>query len=712
MPRPAGAGIGRLLRPGAVAVIGASADPTKRGNQAVRALREDGYPHPIYPVNPKGGEVLGLEAYRSVADLPGPVDLALVAVPAAAVPEVLAECAAAGVAGAVVVAVGFGESGVGGGELERRLREIARDSGLRVIGPNTSGLFNLSERLNLVGVRGVPRGPLALVSHSGNMLLGLLEQDTAETGLGFSVYVGVGNEVDVLQSDCLAFLRDDPDTGAVLMYCEGFRDGRSFLREARATALAKPVVMVKAGRSAAGAHAARSHTGALAGRPEVADAVLRQAGVVVVDRSDELLPVAAALLTAPASADNRVAVLADGGGHATLAVDAIAATPGLDLAVLAPPTVARLAGLLPAAATPRNPVDVAGGVDRDPGLFVPCLEALLADEGVDLALVVGLFGGYHLRFTESLRELEERAAQGLAEVAAAAGKPLLVHSVYAARRTAPHAVLRRRGVPVHGSLDITVRAAAALVERGRFLESAASRTDLVLPASWDAVRLQDAGEGVEMLPEHAVRTFLADQGIGTGPWALARTADEAAAQALRFGGPVALKVVSPDVPHKSDAGGVLLEVAGVDAVRSGFSRLVAAVSAAVPGARVLGVLLAPMAPPGVELIVGAAVDPTFGPVVTVGLGGVLVAVLGDVAFRAAPISPPEAAEMLTELRGQALLDGHRGGPVVDRSAVARLLVAVADLVATHPEIVELDLNPVIAHSGGLTVADARMVVRT
>lgn len=704
-------GLDRVLKPQSIAVVGASNDPLKRGYQAVKQLLADGFPYPIYPVNPREREVLGIPAYPNLAAVGADVDVALIVVPAETVPSVLAECVAVGVRGAVVIAVGFAESGRDGAILERRLNEILGPASIRMIGPNTSGMFNLTHRLNLVGAELARPGNVALLSQSGNMAVALWTEATYRTGLGFSVYVGVGNQVDVSFEDCLNFLRDDPDTAGVILYAEGFKSGRRLLQEVRATAAAKPVVILKGGHSDAGQAAALSHTAAIAGAPAVADAALRQAGGVTLQRSDELLPVIETLIALPPLTAPNIAVLADGGGHATVAADALEGQ-GLDISTLAPATSRALRRLLPPAAAIRNPVDVAGATDRNPLLFLDCAESLIADPAVGGILFVGVFGGYAMRFgVHELEAQEENVARGLAELVRASGKPIIVQSAWAAARPRPHEVLRECGIPVYESMDVAARCMTALFERGRFLASRAARSSF--GAGQDPLAEHRLGRGHELLPllETDGRRLLADNGIDTGPWDLVQDAGEAGRAAERLASPVALKVVSPDVLHKSDVGGIVLNVNGAEEAAREFTSLVSTVRRRCPEAGIVGALIAPMVPPGVELIVGVSTDPNFGPIITVGAGGTLVDVLQDAAFRVLPLTPLEAREMLVELRLNALLDGVRGAPACDRDAIVELLLAVSRLVVSDPTVVEIDLNPVVASPAGVGIADVR-VLRT
>jgi acyl-CoA synthetase (NDP forming) len=698
--------IERILAPRSVAVVGASLDPRKRGYQAITSLLESGYEHPIYPVNPSETEILGLTTYPVLSAIGKEIDLALVVTPASAVPNVLRECAQHGVRGAIVVAGGFSESGDEGRSREEEILRIAAESGVRIIGPNTSGLFNLPRRLNLVGLRDVPTGRIGLLSQSGNVLLSLVAEARSRNSIGFSVYVGVGNEADIRYDEHLLYLGDDRETGAIVVYAEGFKDGRRFLQAARKVALVKPVVALKSGRSEVGKRSALSHTGALAGSAPIAEGALKQAGVIVVRRSDELLPVVEALERLPALQGPRIAVLADGGGHATLAADAIADERALELPDLSPVTRSRLMSLLPDVASTRNPIDVAGATDANPALFVDCVKVLLESDSVDGVLMVGLFGGYGARFAEELEVEEIQAAALLGALVERTGKPLVVQSAYAVAKPPALAALRASGVPVYESIEIAVRSMAALSERGAFLQTSEQRSDFYLKAS--RVELAD---NRRVLTEPEGRELLEQAGLpfSLGQWEFVTTAEGAQLTAERIGSPVALKIVSADLPHKSDAGGVRLSVP-VEEAGTAFGELLARVRKQAPKAQINGVLVERMAKIGIELVVGSMRDPSFGPIVMAGIGGVLVEHIDEVRLRAAPLTRAEAFEMLTEFKASAVLDGVRGGVKVDRACLVELIVAVSDIACNHPEILEIDLNPVIANEDGLALVDVRVVV--
>lgn len=709
-------GLERILDARSVAVVGASRDERKRGYQAVKALLESRFEGEVYPVNPHEERILGLPCWPSVTAIEGPVDLALVTTRSETVPAVIEACAAKGVAGAVIVGGGFGELGAEGRRLQDRIVEIAARGGVRLVGPNTSGLINVHSGLNLVGLPGVPRGDLALVSQSGNMALHVITEASVKSQKGFSYYVGVGNEADLRFHEYLEFLTDDPKTRAIILYVEGMRDGRRFLQQAYRTTLVKPIVLLKGGRSATGSRSAGSHTGALAGISEVSRTAFARAGIVTLEHSDELFPVAEALSSLPAMVKPAVAILADGGGHATLAADVLT-DQGLGIPTLGRATRDRLAQVLSPNATLRNPVDVAGSTDADPAVFADCARILLEDPGVGGLLLVGLFGGYGIRFADRLRFIEEDVAHRMGKLVRELGKPIVVHSLYTFARPHTLDLLRYYGIPVFDSVDLACRAMAALEQYGRHLRVAQRRTNFVFRWRRNArpegrALVENAlGECRRALLEHEGKRLLALHGAPVTADRLVATAEEAVAAAAAVGRPVALKVCSPDILHKSDLGGVRLGVEGDGEVAAAFEAIVAAARAGAPGAEIRGCVVAPMAAPGTEVIVGTKIDPQFGPVIMFGIGGILVEVLKDVVFRVLPITRGAARKMVTEIRSAPILNGVRGQPPVDHDALVELLLTVGEVVEAYPEILEMDLNPVIVRPDGLDVVDVRVILK-
>ena len=701
-----------ILAPSSIAIVGASADPTKRGYKAMVGLIKDGYRGAIHPINPKADMILGVKTLPSIEALPGPVDLALICTPAATVPGIIAELGRKGVKGAVVLASGFKETGPEGAKLEQQVLDAAREGGVRVIGPNTSGMFNLHHKVNLLALANVKPGEIGFISQSGNMLLSLVLEAEHNGHVGFSTYVGPGNQTDVGFNDYLRYLGEDEHTRVATLYVEGFRDGQRFLQVAREISALKPVVVYKSGSTEQGRKAASSHTGALAGSYAMTVDLLRQVGVSVVQHSNEILPVAEGLGLLQKAPGKRVAVISDGGGQATIASDRLAEA-GLELAELSEQTKARLAAILFPQASLVNPVDVAGSSDANPALLAECMEIVAEDENVDSVFLVGMFGGYAIRFAEDLLGGEMRGAESMIELSRRSEKPVVVYSLYAPIKPPALRRLHEAGVPVYTSIEHAVRVLAALGERGIYLKS--KEGDVLPPAvapSEDMLamfsRAKDEGRD---LYEYEAKALLRTHGIEVAEEAVVRDPDELAAVAQRFGDQaLVMKVVSKDILHKSDAGGVKLNLRGEAALRSAWAQIMESCRAYDANADIRGVLVTPMAKKGVEVIVGVSRDPIFGPVLMFGLGGIFVEILEDVAFRAIPLSELDARSMVDQLKARKVLEGARGEPAVDRAALVDLLLKVSGIVSAYPQLFELDLNPVIAYPDGYAAVDARIII--
>ena len=703
----------RILNPRTVAVVGASNDPEKRGYRAIKTLLADEYQGEIIPINPREKKILDLDCYARLQDAPQEIDLALICTPARTVPDVVRQCGEKGVKGALLLAGGFSEASEEGRKLEEETAAIARQYGVRLIGPNTNGMFSARYACNAIGWFDIPRGPIAVLSNSANVALSLVTEAQIHRYIGYSTMLSVGNQADLQFHDYLECLGEDPDTRAIISYVEGFKDGRAYLKAARKVTPVKPIVMYKAGRTDEGKGAAKSHSGSLAGDYTVASGVLRQAAVVLVTQSDHLYPVAEALAILPPLPTRRVAILSEGGGPITIAAEALAER-GMVLAQLTQDTQQKLKGIVPNASALSNPVDAGGGTDPRAEYYGLCGRAILEDPNVDALLMVGYFGGYTTRYGESVAETENRYCVEVADMMKQYGKPIVVQTHYADFRTKALDILRKAGVPFYREIEIAVQCLASLADytaaKRRLSAAEAGPRAKTEPAAAQIVQRVHEAARTSLLETEA-RELLACYGVAIPPALLARTAEDAEDVVAKLGaGPLALKIVSKDVLHKSEAGGVKLNVAGAEAVKHAIGDITASVKRHDPAADVAGVLAAPMAEKGVEVIVGVTRDPQFGPVLMFGLGGVFVEVIRDVVFRALPLSQADVEEMLRELRYKAMLEGARGLPAVDKSALVDLMLKVAALAAAHPEIVEIDLNPVIAHASGYTIADARMIL--
>ena len=701
-----------FLAPDSIAILGASPDPTKRGYKAMVGLINDGYEGAIYPINPKADTILGHKAYPSMESLPGPAALALICTPANTIPDLLGQCGRNGTKGAIILASGFGEVDDAGAKLGQEVLEAAQKANVRIVGPNTSGIFNLHKKVNLLALDNIKPGDIGVISQSGNMLLALVLEAQSNGHVGFSTYVGPGNQIDLGFADYLQYLGEDKNTRVATLYVEGFKDGRVFLNVAKNVAKTKPVVVYKSGSTEAGQKAAKSHTGALAGRYGMTVDLLRQVGVTVVSQSDEILPVAEGLGLLQQANGNRVAILADGGGQATIASDRLCEA-GLALAELSDATRSALRGILFSQASLVNPVDVAGSTDANPSLLADCMGILVEDANVDMVLLVGMFGGYGIRFAEELKAEELQTADAIATLSGQTDKPLVVYSLYSHVRPEPLVRLREAGVPVYNSIEHAVQVLKALNERGVYIASSqrAERAQPLRPDAGVVATFKQAQESGRDLFEFEAKSLLRAYGVDVPKELIVRNEAEFLEAVAEFGHTsLAMKVVSKDILHKSDAGGVKLNLSGEADLRRGHAEILAACKRYKADAEIEGVLLAPMARKGTEVIIGVSRDPVFGAVLMFGLGGIFVEVLEDVAFRAIPLSHDDACSMVNQIKARKILDGVRGEPAVSKDALVELLLNVSSIVDAHSEILELDLNPVIAYSNGYAVVDARVIV--
>lgn len=709
----------RIFEPRSIAVVGASVHRTKRGHQILRALDESGYEGRVHAVNRRGGSILGRPVHRSVEELPAAADLAVLCTPAAAAPGLVRACGERGVAGAVVLAVGFGESGEDGARLEERLRQAGRECGVRIIGPNTSGLLNLPRGVNLIGARGVRPGGIALLVQSGNIALALMNEVTQRSRMGISICCGLGNEVDVGFGEVLEYLGGHAETRAVIAHIEGCRDARAFLDAAAEVTRRKPVVVIKSGRTGAGAHAALSHTGAVAGPYDRLRAGFAQAGVVEVKRTDELLHMAETLASQPAgAAGTGVAILSDGGGQSTLVVDALREMD-IPLAELSARTSLGLRKLLGPAAAVRTPVDVAGAADADPGAFARALDVLARDPSVGVVFLVGLFGGYAIRFSAELAEAETEAARSMAATMRALSKGMVAYSQYATHESAALDALREAHVPVIASLEVACRAVAEVHRRGVTLARAGrwrpgNRCDRITTSPHHVINAARA-EGRVTLDEMEARALMEDAGLRFAPTTVVRSATEAEAALGNPAGAVAVKLLSKHISHKTDAGGVVLDVRTGEEARAAFVRIAENACAyarthGLPEEDCAAIVSPMLAPPVAELLVGAYRDSQLGPVLTIGAGGTWVGVLRDLSHRVLPVDEDEVAAAIGELKVSALLAGARGGRAVRVGPIVEAAMAVAGYVMRWPGVAEAEVNPLFVYEDRAVPVDARVVL--
>jgi acetyl coenzyme A synthetase (ADP forming)-like protein len=688
------ASIRRILRPTSIAVIGASRTPGTIGYELVHNLVRSGFTGAVFPVNPNADSINGIHAYASVGDTPTRPDVALIAVPAEAVAEVIAECGAAHVGGVVIISAGFAELGPDGRAIEATLVKTARRYGMRVIGPNCMGLANTNPAIQMnatfAPVDPIP-GNVAFMTQSGALGISLIDEN-ARRGIGISSFVSVGNKADISGNDLLQYWESDESTTVIALYLESFGNPRKFVRIASRVARSKPIVAVKSGRSPAGVRGARSHSAALATADDVAELVLSRAGVTRVETLEELFDTTQAFASQPAPRGRRLAIVGNAGGPAILAADA-ATAHGLVVPPLSEATQARLAAFLPRTAAIGNPVDIVAA--GSPAAFELALCAVLDDPDIDAVLAI---------YVPPLPDRDRSMVDAIAKAAASRPDKTMLATVLAGDKTVELDGIK---VPTYRFPESAVRALAHMASRSEWLQT----NDTTVPEQLidatqsrtiicDFLRRMPEGGWLDMATAAA---FASAAGISFVDTAIVDDLDAAVAAATRLGFPVALKGVGASILHKTDVGAVKLALADEQAVTEAGSAMRSAL-----GDQLEGFTVQTMARVGIELLAGVTTDPAFGPLVIFGAGGTASELLRDRVVRPAPLSATDPAQMIRGLRISPLLDGYRGTPVIDHAPLEALLVRLGQLADAIPEIAEIDLNPIIAAHDGLQVVDLRV----
>ncbi len=693
-----------LFEPRSVAVIGASAKPDKIGHVFIDNILAGGYGGKVYPVNPSAGSILGLPVYKSMGDIPGPVDLACITIGAEKVFDAVRDCASKGVKFALVIAAGFSETG--NVEQEEEIVRYASSHGLRILGPNIFGIYSSIASLNATfGPKHIPRGNVGIITQSGAIAVSMIGL-TRQENIGLSAIIPVGNKADLDEVDLLDYLLDHKDTGVILMYIEGVRQGGRFVEALTRAAQIKPVVVIKAGKSPRGAVAAASHTGSLAGEDTLFDDIVRQCGAVRAETIHQALDWCKLLAHSCPPAGENTVVITNGGGVGVMCADAcekygvkLLDDPGALEGIFAP--------LVPSFGSYRNPVDLTGDATADS--YFEVVRRALADDRIHSLICIGVFGGPFNgeRYASLALELFEGDAPS---------KPVIFSLSGDERSADPTGRLKEHNIPVYTEIYDAVSCLAALNRAGQ----AAVRTP-ALPrpepetgctAIAEIVKGAQAEKRSLLLPHEAAAVIKA-AAIATPESRICTSIEQAAAAAEKIGYPVALKIASPDIPHKSDAGGIALDLKNAGELADAYQAVMVRSRKHVPGARIAGVEIAKMAPPGVETVVGARMDPCFGPVVMVGLGGIYVEVLKDIAFRALPLRTNDALTMIGELKAYPLLLGVRGEQEKDVEALADAITAVAGILLSCSGITDIEINPLTVHTAGegATALDARIILK-
>jgi acetate---CoA ligase (ADP-forming) len=691
-----------FFRPRSVAVIGASRKPDTIGYQIVDNLLRHSYTGVVYPVNPGATAIHSIPAFPSVASIPAELDFAVVVVPKQHVLSVAEACGEKGVRALCVISAGFKEVGPEGAERERELLACVRRHGMRLVGPNCMGVLSTDPESSMNATFAPtmpPAGPLSFMSQSGAMGVTILDY-AAEYGIGIRHFASVGNRADVGAGDLIEYWAEDEGTKVILMYLESFGAPRRFTALARRVTREKPIVVVKSGRTASGARAATSHTGSLAGVDVATDALLAQCGVLRAQSVQELFDMAMAFEEQPIPRGNRVAIVTNAGGPGIIIADACESA-GLEVVELCQDTQERLKAVFPAEASVRNPVDmIASATDES---YSVALEIVLHDERVDavIAAFVPPLGVQQVDVASAIVRARRLHPE----------KPLL--AVLMGRQGFPEgrAELHEAGVPAYTFPESAAGALAAMVRHRSWLdrpqeepthfEVDEKRVSDIIAAALESGRMR--------LSESEAMSVLESYGVPVAPYAVAATVDDAVAKAEACGWPVVLKAISPDVIHKTDIGAVALDIREPEELREAYARIEAAVIGS--GGRLEAMLVQSFVTGGRETIVGMSIDPAFGPVLMFGVGGIYVEAIKDVSFRLAPVSDIDVREMLDNIRGAELLDAIRGEAGADRDALVEAIQRISQLVMDHPEIAELDVNPLLAFEDGCLAVDARLSLR-
>ncbi|BBD08895.1 acetate--CoA ligase alpha subunit [Desulfovibrio ferrophilus] len=697
------ANLNSLFDPKAVAIIGASGIPGKVGYSVVSNLLDAGYQGRILPVNPKGGEILGLPVVASIAELPPSLDLAVICIPPKYVIDALEALGKLSTRAVIVITAGFKEVGHEGYKLEEQLKEISSRYGMAVLGPNCLGLNNTGPGLNATFAAGTPpKGNIAFFSQSGALCTAILDWALGEN-IGFSKFVSLGNKAVLDESDMLDYLRDDPETQVILGYVESVEDGQRFARVARDVTPHKPVIMIKSGTTSAGAKAASSHTGAMAGSEQAYGAAFNQAGIIRVRDVAMLFNLAQAFSTQPLPAGPNLAIVTNSGGPGIMAAD-VTEQSALLMASISAKTVDTLMQALPPFASLYNPIDIIG--DADAERYRVTLEAVVKDELVSSILVM---------LTPTASAEIEKTAQAIIDVTKGCGKPVFACFMGQQRVAPGRRILQEAGIPCYAFPEPAIRSIEAMYKYQLWRTRPApvevcyrrdkNRASKVLETA--------RGNGCVEIVEFQAQDLLKAYELPVPQTELARTSDAAVKAAKRIGYPVVLKIASPHISHKSDVGGVRVGLEDEAAVRSAFLDVTSRAARLRKDASITGCLVQSMAPKGSkEVIIGFKRDPQFGALIMFGLGGIYVEVLKDIAFRLAPLSMDDAAEMIREIKSYPLLRGVRGEPPVDFKTIEDILLTMSQLAQDFPDIYEAEFNPVLVNHEGAVVADVRVTLCT
>lgn len=694
-----------FFSPESVAVIGASQSVGKIGYDVLKNLAGDGYKGKIFPINPKADSMFNLKAYPSVLDVPGKLDLAVFVIPSHLVADTLEDCGKKGVGSAVIISSGFKEIGQEGKVLEDRVAEIANKYNINTLGPNCLGLIDMNTSLNASFAANMPlKGNVAFISQSGALGTAILDWAIKE-GLGFSKFISLGNKVDVNEVDLINALCDDPQTKAILCYIEDVKDGRAFLDVVRKATMKKPVIITKSGCTQAGAKAASSHTGSLAGSDNAFNAAFLQTGVIRAEMIENLFDFALAFSYQPVCRGNNIAVITNAGGPGIMATDSIEKNPNLKMASLSADTTKKLKGVLPSASAVNNPVDVMGDAADD--RYKKALDIVLDDPNVDGTLVI-LTPQSSSKIIETSNVIVEK------NKSATNKKPIFTSFLGGGMVEKGIENLSRNKIPNYPFPERAASSFEAMVRYNRWVTSPKGNV-IQYPVGKEktAKIISSLGSFKGVISEDTARDIAKEYGFKFPQNIIAKTADEAVKLSNQIGYPIVMKIASKDISHKSDAGGVVVGLSNDEAVRKSFDTVIKNAKKYLPTAVIDGVNIQEMVREGQEIIIGSVTDPQFGPMIMFGLGGIYVEVFKDVAFKIAPLTDSDAQSMIRQIKAYPLIKGVRGHEGFDESACQESILRLSQLVTDFPQIAEMDINPLkvmTKSKGGAIAIDIRIRV--
>lgn len=690
-----------LFNPASIAVVGASQDPRKVGHAILNNLARFKFRGGLYPINPSGGEILGMKAFAGIREIGKPVDLAVIAIPARFVPQAVRDCASAGITCAIVISAGFKEAGKDGTLLEEDLKKICREQQIHILGPNCLGLINTANSMNATFAADMlPRGKIGFFSQSGAMGIAIMDWAIGNR-IGFSKFISLGNKADLSEVDFIDYFADDPETSVILGYIEDVVDGRRFLAAAARATKIKPVILLKAGGTEAGARAASSHTGALAGSDTAFDAAFRQTGVMRVQGVQDLFDAAMAFAEEKIPAGKRLLVITNAGGPGIVAADS-GQSLGIDLAPMTKESIVEIAKKLPPNATIYNPVDVIG--DATSERYEAVLAQAVRDPHVDGILVL---------LTPQAMTDAEKTAEVVISAARSTRKPVIGCFMGEKRVRPAIDKLKNASIPNFSYPELAIKAFKRLTDQNasmRLVQEEIATSWYNFDAAAEAVS-SILKAGIYQAGEEEAMRILTVYGFQFPRRRLVRTAREAAMAGSHIGYPVVMKISSPDILHKTDVGGVRVSIKTPGEAEEAFTEITSNARRIMPDAFIKGVMVFEMVKPGKEVILGVNFDRTFGHMIMFGLGGIYVEVLKDVSFRIVPVSRRDAMSMIHEIRSIRLLQGARGEPPVDINAISNNIVNLSCLISDFPEIVELDINPLVVGEKGATALDARIIFK-